>query len=326
MFEPHTQKAEVKVLLAVPDQRLRDILLYLLRAWEYAVVTLQEGEDAVECAKKEEPSLVLIDAAFENRQGLKICRLLKDDFLTAYIPTIVLIDKRQLRRDLLSIEQGVDDFLLKPPDPIDLEIRIVLALRSAAHHFNANALTKLPGNRLIEKELVQRVEAKEAFSFHYIDIDNFKSYNDKYGHLRGDTVLIETAEIVSRSVKKNGNHDDFVGHVGGDDFVVITRPERAERVARQTIEEFDARVPDFYAPEDRSAGFIVARDRSGRVTNIPLMSLSIAIVNSTPQQNNTLLEITDVAAELKKYLKGLKGSNYMVNRRAMDKGITGRKG
>lgn len=317
-------RPDIKVLLAVPELKLREILVYLLRAWEYGIVILEEGQDPVECAKKESPNLILIDAAFENRRGLQVCRDLKGDFLTSYIPTIILIDKRQLRRDLLSIEQGVDDYLIKPPDPIDLEIRIILALRSAAHHFNANALTRLPGNRLIERELVERIEKKKPFSFHYLDINNFKSYNDKYGHIRGDEVIKETAAIVSRSVKEHGAADDFVGHIGGDDFVVITHPERSEAIARTTIQGFDSGMPAFYSEDDRRAGFIVAQDRSGKTTSIPLMSLAIAIVNNTPEKPLNLLELTDVTAEIKKYLKGLEGSNFMINRRVADKGKTQR--
>jgi len=318
------EKQEIKVLLAVPDVKLQDILVYLLRAWEYGIAALEEGEDAVERAKIEAPHLIIIDSAFAGRRGLEVCKRLKSDFLTSYIPTIVLIDKRQLRRDLLNIEQGVDDYLIKPPDPIDLEIRMVLALRSTAHHFNANALTNLPGNRLIEQELTKRIGAKAAFSFHYLDIDNFKSYNDKYGHIRGDAVIKETALIVSSNVKRHGQEDDFVGHIGGDDFVVISSPRAAEEIARKTIYDFDQHIPNFYSDEDRESGCIVARDRAGKLTNIPLMSLSIAIVNNTPERLLSLLELTDVTAEIKKYLKGLTGSNFMINRRIIDKGKSGR--
>jgi diguanylate cyclase (GGDEF)-like protein len=318
------EKTEIKVLLAVPDPKLREILVYLLKAWEYNVVILEEGQDAIEHLKRENPSLLIIDASFENKQGLRICKKIKGDFLTSYIPTIVLIDKRQLRRDLLSIEQGVDDYLIKPPDPIDLEIRIVLALRSAAHNFNANALTKLPGNKLIERELTQRIEERKQFSFHYIDINNFKSYNDKYGHIRGDQVIKETAGVISKSVKSHGGGEDFVGHIGGDDFVVVTQPATAEPIASAIIEDFDSRVPAFYSEADRKAGFIVARDRSGKITNIALMSLTIAIVNNARERITSLLELTDLSMEIKKYLKDLSGSNFMVNRRVLDCGALSR--
>lgn len=316
---------DIKIVLAVPDLKLREILLYLLKAWEYNVAVLEEGEEPIEYLKKENPSLIIIDAALHGKKGLEICKEIKNDFLTSYIPTVVLIDKRQLRRDLLSIEQGVDDYLIKPPDPIDLEIRIILALRSAAHHFNANALTRLPGNKLIERELIDRLDSGHLFSFHYIDIDNFKSYNDKYGYISGNGVIIETARIISANVKACGNAEDFVGHVGGDDFVVITTPDKAEPIARHTIRDFDAAAPGRYVNSDIENGFIVSRDRSGRMANIPLMSLSIAIVNNTVEKVSNLFELMDVTTELKNYLKALPGSNFMVNRRALDKGIKDRK-
>lgn len=316
---------EIKIALAVPDLKLREILVYLLKAWEYHVSILEDNQDVVAYIKNESPSLVIIDAAFQGKKGLKICKAIKEDFLTAYTPTIVLIDKRQLRRDLLSVEQGVDDYLIKPPDPIDLEIRIILALRSAAHNFNANSLTRLPGNKLIELELEKLLSETIEFSFQYIDINNFKSYNDKYGHIRGDQVIVKAAGLISKTVKRFGNEDDFVGHIGGDDFVVITTPNKTEYIAKEVIAEFDAVILDFYSDSDRRNGYIMAKDRSGKVARMPLMSLSIAVVNSFPGKINNIFELTDISAELKRYLKGLSGSNFMVNRRSSDKGITERK-
>lgn len=310
----------------MPDLKLREILLYLLRSWDYAVAVLEEeGEDVVEYLKKENPSLIIIDASFRGKNGLEACKKIKGDFLTSYIPTIVLIDKKQLRRDLLSIEEGVDDYLIKPPDPIDLEIRIVLALRSAAHNFNANALTRLPGNKLIEKQLLEKLESGNPFSFHYIDIDNFKPYNDKYGYIKGNDVIKQTARIISKNVKSHGGDKDFVGHIGGDDFVVITHPHKAELIAKGTIRDFDDLVSASYPDADKKTGFIVAQDRSGKVSNIPLMSLSVAIVNNTLGKISNLLELMDVTTELKGYLKRLPGSNFMVNRRFIDAGISNRK-
>jgi len=317
--------ASIKIVLAVPDLKLREILLYLLKAWEYNVLVLEDGQDVIECLKKENPNLIIIDAALHNKKGLEVCKEIKADFLTSYIPTVVLIDKKQLRRDLLSIEQGVDDYLIKPPDPIDLEIRIVLALRSAAHHFNANALTRLPGNKLIEKELVERLDSGHHFSFHYIDIDNFKTYNDKYGYIKGNLIIKDTAGIISKNVKASGNGKDFVGHIGGDDFVVITTPDKAELIARQTIRDFDAMVIGRYEESELKNGFVVARERGGRIANIPLMSLSIAIVNNSLGNVTNIFELMDVTTELKNYLKALPGSNFMVNRRTQDKGIKNRK-
>lgn len=319
------QDKNIKITLAVADAQLKQMLLYLLKAWEYNVSIVGQGQSVVEYLKKESPGLVIIDAAFQDKKGLKICKEIKNDFLTAYTPTIILIEKRQLRRDLLSIEEGVDDYLIKPPDPIELEIRIVLALRSAAHNFNANALTSLPGNRLIEKELYDRIKARESFSFHYIDIDNFKSYNDKYGYLRGDQVILGAAKIFSRIIKARGSAADFLGHIGGDDFVAVTSLDKAEIIAKEIISDFDAAVPGFYSEPDKKNKFIVTKDRMGKVRRMPLMSLSVAIVNNPSGKILSLLELTDISAEIKRYLKEMPGSNFMVNRRVHNKGVDGRK-
>ncbi|MFA5089924.1 MAG: diguanylate cyclase [Candidatus Omnitrophota bacterium] len=315
---------EIKIALAVPDLKLREILIYLLKSWEYHVAVLEENDDVISHIKGDNPSLVIIDAALGNKKGLEVCKEIKKDFLTSYTPTIVLIDKKQLRRDLLSIEQGVDDYLIKPPDPIDLEIRIVLALRSAAHQFNANALTRLPGNRLIERRLTEKIHSRQNFSFHYVDIDNFKTYNDKYGHIKGDRVITHTAAILSKNIKKYGNEDDFLGHIGGDDFVVITSPDKTELIAKEVIADFDQISGDFYSEEDRGKGFIFTTDRSGRVGNIPLMSLSVAIANNISGNIPNLIALTDITTEIKKYLKTLPGSNFMIDRRSLNKGIESR--
>jgi len=316
----------VKIIIAIADPKLQEIIVWLLKAWGYNALTIsQDAGDTLEYLKKESADLIIIDAAFQDNKGLAICKDIKNDFLIAYTPTIILIDKKQLRRDLLSIEEGVDDYLIKPPDPIDLEIRIALALRSAAHHFNANALTKLPGNKLIKKELMERISKREPFSFQYIDIDNFKAYNDKYGYMRGDDVLIETSKMISKNVKSEQNSGDFVGHIGGDDFVAITQPQNAEKIAKTIIQDFDSGIGAFYSQADRSNGYLISQDRAGKSRHIPLMSLSIAIVNNIASTFLNLLEISDIATEIKSHLKELPGSNFMVNRRFYDKGIAGRK-
>ncbi|RKY33257.1 MAG: hypothetical protein DRP74_00020 [Candidatus Omnitrophota bacterium] len=322
------QKDSYKIALAVAETKLEEMLVWILKAWGYIVVIVEREEEVVEYIKRESPALIIIDSSFQGKRGLEICKNIKHDFLTAYTPTIILIDKRQLRRDLLIIEEGVDDYLIKPPDPIDLEVRIILALRSAAHHFDANALTGLPGNRLINKELNNRLRAKKEFSFLYIDIDNFKSYNDKYGYLKGDEVITETAKIISKKVKEeqNKNEQAFLGHIGGDDFAVISSCDDSELIAKGIIRDFDSRSSGFYSQADKKNGFIISSDRTGKTRRIPLMSLSIAIVNNSKEAMLNLLMISDISSEIKKHLKELPGSNFMVNRRVLDHGIDNRQG
>lgn len=307
-----------KILLVIEDQNLDKILTYLIKAWNYDVILCHDGNQALNLASQKYPDLILIDAHLSKIDGLKLCKILKYDFITSYIPIIILIEKKQLRRSLLDIEQGVDDFLIKPPDPIDLEIRIALSLRSADHQFHANALTKLPGNKSIEKFVKGYLEEKRPFSFAYLDINNFKSFNDKYGYIAGDRVILQTAKILTSTVKKFGNPGDFVGHIGGDDFVYLTTPDKEEQIAQECINEFDRLMLFHYSSEDRKNGFTKAKDRSGHLKHIPLMGLSVAIVNNKTSNIRSIFELIEIAFEIKKFLKKHHASNYLVNRRTAD--------
>jgi len=304
-----------KVLLAEHDKKIADVLVYLLNAWDYGVVIAPDGASALESVRREHPDIIIIDSNLPKIDGLKVSKTLKEDFLTAHIPVIILIDKRQIRKKMLDIQQGVDDYIVNPPDPIDLEVRMEMALRRTTHQLHANALTRLPGNRQIEKIIQQRIEEEKVFSVAYYDIDNFKSFNDKYGYMKGDEVIRQTAHIITTTVKKHGNGTDFVGHVGGDDFVAVTTPERDRLIASESISSFSRLAPFHYSKEDRDSGHIIAKDRKGNIRKTPLMSISIAIVNNKDHKPQNIVELMEIIAEIKRYLKTLPGSNLLVNRR-----------
>lgn len=315
-------KGNMKILLAEKDKSVSEILTMLLKSFKYDVVVCEGAQDTLTAVKSENPDLILIDRNLSERDGLDISRKIKEDFLTAYIPIIVLFDRRQLRRDLLTIEQGVDDYIIKPPDPIDLQIRIELAVRRATHQFFANALTKLPGNRTIEVMTKRAMESGKKFSFGYVDIDRFKYFNDRYGHVKGDKVLIQTSQIISRSVKSFGNPTDFVGHVGGDDFVFITTPAKDTSISEHIIKEFDRLILLHYSKDDRLKGFIQTRNRQGKLSTMQLMSISIALVDNVYAKIVTPIELSRIAFGIKHHLKTLPESNFLKNRRVRDNGLS----
>lgn len=310
----------MKILLAEKDGSLGEILYMLLKSFKYDVVTSKGADDTLSAIKETVPDLILIDRNLQDKDGLEISKAIKKDFSTAYIPIIVLIDRKQVRRELLEIEQGIDDYIIKPPDPIDLQIRIEMAVRRATHQFFANGLTRLPGNRTIEVVLRRVVQSNKNFSFGYIDIDRFKYFNDRYGYLKGDAVIIQTSQIISRTIKMLGNQSDFVGHVGGDDFVFVTTPDKEEVIALEIIKEFDRLILYHYSKQDRSKGFIETRDRQGKLCKIPLMSISIALINNENIQINSLVELSEIATEIKSHLKTITGSKFLKNRRVENKG------
>ncbi|MDP2981379.1 MAG: diguanylate cyclase [Candidatus Omnitrophota bacterium] len=310
-----------KVLLAEHEAGIAEIIEYLLKAWDYDIVTIAKGSAVLDAVRREQPDIIIIDWGLPDMEGLKVSKVLKEDFLTAHIPIIVLIDKKQIRKKMLEIEQGVDDYIANPPDPIDLEVRMELALRRTSHQLYANALTKLPGNKQIEKAIHSRMDEKKLFSVAYYDIDNFKSFNDKYGYMKGDSVIRHVAYIIATTVKRYGNPHDFVGHIGGDDFVVVTTPDKDRLIASESILAFNRAMHFHYSKEDRERTYIVSKDRRGNVTNMPLMSISVAIANNKHFPIKNMVELMEIITEIKGYLKTLPGSNFLVNRRQNEKRV-----
>jgi GGDEF domain-containing protein len=180
----------------------------------------------------------------------------------------------------------------------------------------ANPLTGLPGNTAIERELKIRINKKTPYAFLYIDIDNFKGFNDYYGYQKGDEIISFLAGILTKAVEKLGTKEDFVGHIGGDDFVLISDPSRAEFVAKYIIDEYDKGALFLLNEDDVKRGYFEVRNRQGELARISLMSVTIALVVSTDNRIAHFAEINDIASELKKYGKKRKGSVVIKERRA----------
>ncbi len=309
-----------KILIISSDKNLRRVLKFCFDGWGYEVVLLDAMLRDVMPFKKISPDVIVIDVHSAKQTDLEICGLLKSDFITAHIPVITLIDKRQLRGKLLSIKQGVDDYLIKPPDPLDLRVRIEMAIKRLQYSFFSTPLTGLPGGRLIEENLRERLDSGRPFSFGHLDLDSFKYFNDTYGYLQGDRVIMQTAYILYTTLLKFGNREDFIGHIGGDDFAFITTPVKHAAICQNFIASFNMVMPFHYNDEDRLRGYVIARGRDREIKKIPLMGVSIAVVNRGESEDfKNILEINERVTEVKHYLKGFAGSKYMADRRTSPK-------
>lgn len=182
-------------------------------------------------------------------------------------------------------------------------------------YLDASPLTRLPGGIAIENVLKRRLESGQSLAFCVLDLDNFKAFNDHYGYTHGNGVLKETARIIEEAVKAKGSPEDFVGHIGGDDFVVITTPATMRGMSAEIIRQFDERVPQFYNARDRENGFILGKNRQGEEMRFPLMTISIAIVTNEQRKLANALETSEIAAELKDYAKTIAKSLYVVDKR-----------
>jgi diguanylate cyclase (GGDEF)-like protein len=175
-------------------------------------------------------------------------------------------------------------------------------------------LTRMPGNIAIENTLRIRLDKGGPIAFCHFDLDNFKAFGDKYGYARGSEVIKAAAQIIECALAEHGVQEDFAGHIGGDDFVVITNPDRYERICCAVVEAFDRIVPDFYSEEDREQGFIIGKTRQGEELAFPLMSISIGVVTNRERELKDPLQVGEIAAELKECAKSRQGSNFVVDK------------
>jgi GGDEF domain-containing protein len=191
-------------------------------------------------------------------------------------------------------------------------------LRRSVRNGDASPLTGLPGNRAIEETIAARIAADSRFAVCYVDLDDFKAYNDRYGFFAGSEVIKMTTEVILEAIENYGTSDDFTGHIGGDDFLVVTEMERAPLISQEIIRLFDLRIPEQYEPEDRERGCIISTDRKGQINSFPIMTISIAIVHNTYRKLDHPGKVAQIAAELKKYAKSIDGSNLVFDRRRRD--------
>ncbi len=181
---------------------------------------------------------------------------------------------------------------------------------------DASPLTRLPGNIAIEQVLKGKMEHGEKFALCYADLDDFKAFNDRYGYARGSELIKMTGEVIHKAKHDYGDAGDFVGHIGGDDFVLITSPENIDVICQAIITAFDQAAPSFYDDDDRARGYLEGTDRYGVSRRFQLISISIAVVSDTRRVFTSPIEIARVANEIKDYVKTLPGSNYLVDRRS----------
>ncbi len=304
-----------RILIVDDDPDILDVLEITLSEENYEIFKAMDGEEAIRIIKSKPLDLVLLDYAIPKMNGRQVCMEVKKDILLRHLPIIMVTGKGEVSDKVGGIDAGADDYIVKPFEPKELLARIRMILRRTARDLEANPLSRLPGNVSILNELSGRIESNILFAVCYIDIDKFKSYNDKYGFEHGDEVIRETARILIQSTQEVGNPTDFIGHIGGDDFVIVTTPDLVDNLCKKIIAEFEKKSPSFYNEADRKIGYIIGLDRQGKEQKIPLLSVSIGVVTNEFRPIEHVAQIGEIGAELKSYAKSLERSNYVKDQR-----------
>ena len=265
---------------------------------------------------KNMPQLVIINDDTVNEDSISICNKIRTDEDNNMMPIIVLSSNEDKDFKMNLAKNYVEYYISKAMGLDYLYYRIRNIFRLLIVNRTISPLTGLPGNSHIQTELKKRMIRNEDFVVLYLDLDNFKAYNDVYGFLKGDEIIKFTARVICENVNYDMKYDQFIGHIGGDDFVAVLGKEADyEKVCQNIIDKFDTEVKKFFTEEDAKRGFLKVKNRKGKMETFPLTSISIGVVIAKKGMFTNVLEIGEVGAQVKHVAKKYKGSCYAIDRR-----------
>lgn len=315
MFTTDTTKTHGRILVMEDEVFLQTVLKHVLEETGYEVEVAGDGLEGLKAVETNPPDLILMDVMMPGADGNEVCHRLKSSQRTRQIPIIMLTAMSGADDKIRGLGQGANDYITKPFERKELIARVSNLLEWGRLQRDCNPLTGLPGNISIEAELSRRLDEHQAFVFMYIDLDNFKPFNDFYSYQKGDQAIRLVALLLQRVVEMEGSPGDFVGHVGGDDFVMILDAGRAHPVVEEFVRQFDLQIPDLYSKTDRARGFTQVLNRKGELERYPIMSVTIAAVSNEAKCFTHVAQVSDIAAELKHHGKQQKGSVIVWDRR-----------
>ncbi|MGH2778343.1 MAG: GGDEF domain-containing response regulator [Actinomycetota bacterium] len=303
------------VLVADDDEDIVRFVEVNLRLEGFEVITAFDGDAALQMAYNSLPDLILLDVMMPRLDGFEVCQRIRDDSRTKHISVIMLTAKSLSADKVVGLTTGADDYIIKPFDPIELVARVKSALRRSREMRAVNPLTQLPGNVQVGEAVSERVGSGEPFALMYVDLDNFKAFNDHYGFLRGDEAIKLLANCSRRALEPHPGDETFLGHIGGDDFVMLVDPEIAESVAKTVCELWDSSAGELYDAGDSERGHIEVADRRNQVNRFPIMTVSVGISTNVLRTIDSQWLAVEIATEMKQFAKQDSGSSFAVDRR-----------
>jgi PleD family two-component response regulator len=302
-----------RILIADDLPDLLDALKETLEREGFRVTAVGDGKSALDEIRREPPDIAVLDFKMPKMTGFEVCAALREDPLLENLPVVILSASGTRDSKVEGLTLGADDFITKPVDVRELLARIRMILKRTRQGLDANPLTRLPGNLSIESRVERHIADGRPLAVLYFDLNQFKAYNDAYGYDAGDRVIKSLARVLVERVREGGA--DFVGHIGGDDFILLSTPEKMEATAAAACSAFDALVPSFYSETDRARGFVVAKDRQGKTREFPLLSVAVGICHNRDRRLAGFAQVAALGAELKKAAKAKTGSAFVIDRR-----------
>ena len=304
-----------RVLVADDDRDIARFVELNLSLEGFEVEVVHDGEAALEAVHREQPDLVLLDVMMPLLDGVEVLRRLRADAATAALPVVLLTAKSMSADKVVGLTAGADDYIVKPFDTLELIARVQTTLRRTAEVRSTSPLTGLPGNHRIDLEIGARARSGVPYAVCHVDLDEFKSFNDVYGFLRGDRLLLALSACLQAAAADAGPPPVFLGHVGGDDFVVVCAPDQAEPLGNRLVRAFDEEVRRHYDDVDLERGWLEVVDRRMELRRHPIVSVSVGVACSDGTDADHRAVVA-AAAEMKSWAKTRPGSIVAVDRRA----------
>jgi diguanylate cyclase (GGDEF)-like protein len=288
-----------RLLIVEDDFDISNMLRIYFDSQGYETIVSPQGEEALALCRRKLPNLVILDIMLPDINGYEVCRRLRANLRTSHIPIIFLTQRDERSDQIAGLELGADDYITKPFDLQLLLLRVQNSLQRAGWLSLTSPVTSLPSSKLVEDQLRQIMRRKD-WAVLYIGISHIGDFNDVYGFVAGDDVLRFTAMLLTEVVDEMGTGSDFIGHIGGDDFLIVTTPEVSVPMKARLEERFQEEIATFYNFKDRERGYIEIVDSAGKVQKAPLMTLAVGRIQHDTVPFSDIREITEVAADARR--------------------------
>jgi PleD family two-component response regulator len=291
-----------KLVIAEDDDAIAHLVAAGLGDAGYLCLRARDGEEALDLVRSELPDLLVLDLMMPKLDGIQVCKRIKSDVVLSRVPILMLTSMAGVEQRIEGLEAGADDYLSKPFDLREVAARVKALIRQNRRERDRNPTTNLPGVEALEDHVSQLLRDDKPFELLYIDIENFRTYADVYGYRKADEVVAYTGQLILAQCRTYSGASTFVGHIGGDDFIVVCQNGNGAAELRDGLTEaFRDGVEHFYSDADRKQGFIIAKQDQGETRRAQFMSVSVALVPVRPGQYESTeqlaLEVTQVKAE-----------------------------